>query len=75
METSRLNFTPRIGFGESTLVGTSRNLDFEFKVVHISNSGLGDSNPGVNFTFQRRVGYWGQSSRFRLLRSVRGRVN
>jgi hypothetical protein len=55
--TSRINFTPQIGFGESIFVRENRSLDFGFKVVHISNAGLGDNNPGINFTFQFGAGY------------------
>lgn len=55
--TSVINFTPQIGFGESTFVRKNQSLDFAFKVVHISNAGLGDNNPGINFTLQFSVGY------------------
>ena len=55
--TSVINFTPQIGFGESTFVKKNQSVDAAFKIVHISNAGLGDNNPGINFTFQFSVGY------------------
>jgi lipid A 3-O-deacylase len=56
-ETSRINFTPQIGFGESIFTKKNQSLDLALKVVHISSAGLGEYNPGVNLTLQFSLGY------------------
>lgn len=54
---SVINFTPQVG-GGITLYGRKRqHVDIGVKVVHISNAGLGDSNPGLNQTIQGVVSY------------------
>jgi lipid A 3-O-deacylase len=55
--TSRINFTPQVGFGESIFTKKNQNLDLALKVVHISSAGLGEYNPGVNLTLQFTLGY------------------
>jgi hypothetical protein len=55
--TSVINFTPQGGIGESIFIRKNRSLDFAFKAVHISNAGLGDTNPGLNITLQFSAGY------------------
>jgi lipid A 3-O-deacylase len=56
-DTSRINFTPQVGIGESVFVRKRQSLDFAIKAVHISNANLGDNNPGVNVTLQFSAGY------------------
>jgi hypothetical protein len=54
---SAINFTPQIG-GGFTFFGRGRqSVDIGVKIVHISNAGLGDSNPGLNQTIQGVVSY------------------
>ncbi len=55
--TSVINFTPQAGIGTSFFVRKRQSLDFTAKVVHISNAGLGDNNPGINATLQFSAGY------------------
>jgi hypothetical protein len=55
--TSRINFTPQVGFGESIFTKKNQSLDLALKVVHISSAGLGEYNPGVNLTLQFSLGY------------------
>ena len=55
--TSRINFTPQVGFGESIFTKKNQSLDLALKVVHISSAGLGEYNPGVNLTLQFTLGY------------------
>ena len=54
---SVINFTPQIGGGVTFLTQDRRSVDLGLKVVHISNAGLGDSNPGINQTIQGVVAY------------------
>jgi len=55
--TSRVNFTPQVGFGESIFTKKNQSLALALKVVHISSAGLGEYNPGVNLTLQFTLGY------------------
>jgi len=56
-DTSVINFTPQIGFGLNTRVRTHQTLDLGLKVIHISNAGLGDNDPGINYSLQFSAGY------------------
>ena len=56
-ETSVINFTPQLGFGTSIFLKRRRSIDLGTKVVHISNAGLGLSNPGVNVSLQFTAGF------------------
>ena len=52
--TNSVNFTSAAALGAHFL-GNSHNWSVEARYVHISNAGLGDSNPGIN-TLQVRLG-------------------
>lgn len=54
---SVINFTPQGGVGESIFLRRDQSLDVGVKVVHISNGGLADSNPGLTATLQFSLGY------------------
>ena len=56
-DTSVFNFTPQVGFGLNTHVRSHQTLDFGLKVIHISNAGLGDNDPGINYSLQFAAGY------------------
>jgi lipid A 3-O-deacylase PagL len=45
---SRFNFTPEIGLGVQVFLAPKRALTLGYKVHHISNAGIGRSNPGMN---------------------------
>lgn len=55
--TSRINFTPQVGAGETLFTTSSQSLDLSVKAMHISSAGLGQANPGINITVQFNVGY------------------
>ncbi|HWG19851.1 MAG TPA: acyloxyacyl hydrolase [Terracidiphilus sp.] len=55
--TSVFNFTPQLGAGVNVFRRPNQSLDFAVKVIHISNAGLGDHNPGLNQTLQFSAGY------------------
>jgi hypothetical protein len=52
--TSRVNFTPSAALGMHIL-GRKFNWSAEVRYMHISNAGLGSTNPGIN-TVQFRIG-------------------
>jgi Lipid A 3-O-deacylase (PagL) len=52
--TNSVNFTSAAALGAHFL-GNSHNWSVEARYLHISNAGLGDSNPGIN-TVQVRLG-------------------
>ena len=54
---STFNFTPQVGAGMSVLQHSKRSIEVGVKVVHISNAGLGDSNPGINQALMGSIGY------------------
>lgn len=56
-DTSVINFTPQVGLGLNTRVRSHQTLDLGLKVIHISNAGLGDNDPGINYTLQFSAGY------------------
>jgi Lipid A 3-O-deacylase (PagL) len=45
---SRFNFTPEIGLGVEFFLAPKRALTLGYKLHHISNAGIGRSNPGMN---------------------------
>ena len=47
-------FGSLVGFG--TIVGTNRNVEIGYRLLHFSNAGMTNFNPGVNF-HQVRLGY------------------
>lgn len=55
--TSVFNFTPQFGVGAHYFLRPRQSIDFSANAMHISNSSLGDANPGVNATVQFAVGY------------------
>lgn len=54
--TSRINFTPQLGVGETIRVGNKSSIDVGAKYVPITNAGLGQINPGVSL-LQFSTGY------------------
>jgi hypothetical protein len=54
---SVINFTPQVGGGVTVFGRSRRSISVGVRVVHISNAGLGDSNPGLNQTIQGVVSY------------------
>ena len=56
-DTSVINFTPQVGFGLNTRVRSHQTLDFGLKIIHISNAGLGDNDPGIDYSLQFSAGY------------------
>jgi lipid A 3-O-deacylase len=52
-----INFTPQAGAGTNIFVKKNQSFDFGFKVMHISNAGLGDTDPGINVSLRFTVGY------------------
>jgi hypothetical protein len=53
---SSVNFTPQIAFGVYLFRRDRQSLSFAGRYLHISNSGLGSLNPGIN-TIQFSLGY------------------
>ena len=51
----RLAFASHVGAGFR--MGSRGEWEFLYRFQHLSNAGLGDSNPGINFHLLR-VGYW-----------------
>ena len=51
---TRFDFGSLVGFG--TIVGTNRNVEVGYRLLHFSNAGMTNFNPGVNF-HQVRLGY------------------
>jgi len=45
---SHFNFTPEIGLGVAFFLAPKRALTLGYKLHHISNAGVGRSNPGMN---------------------------
>lgn len=54
--TAKVNFATGIGLGFHLFTREKRAVTFETRYRHISNSGLGDLNPGLN-TVQFTLGY------------------
>jgi hypothetical protein len=46
--TTRINFTPQIGFGVSFLRSDRMVVSAEYRLHHISNANLAQPNPGIN---------------------------
>ena len=55
--TSVINFTPQGGVGVSTFLRRHQSVDLAMKVVQITSAGLGDYNPGIEYSFQFAAGY------------------
>jgi lipid A 3-O-deacylase len=55
--TSVFNFTPQFGMGFHYFLKPRRSIDFAANAVHLSNSSLGDRNPGVNASVLFQIGY------------------
>ncbi len=55
--TSVINFTPQGGIGFSTFLRRRQSIDLALKIIHISSAGLGDNNPGINYSLQFSAGY------------------
>ena len=56
-DTSVINFTPQFGLGLNRRIRPRQTLDLGLKVIHISNAGLGDNDPGINYSLQFAAGY------------------
>ncbi len=54
--TSKVNFTPQVGFGLHIFNRADRAITLSARYRHISNAGLATPNPGIN-TIQFGVGY------------------
>lgn len=52
-----INFTPQVGAGVNIFNKPKHSVNLAMKVIHISNAGLGDHNPGLNQTLQFSLGY------------------
>ena len=50
-ESSRVNFSPQIGFGVAFSDSGGTVYAFEYRLHHISNWELSDNNPGINSSF------------------------
>ncbi len=57
VDTSSINFLPGGAFGIYILRPHRQAIDLSVHVTHISNASIADHNPGINATFQGRVGY------------------
>ena len=55
--TSVINFTPQVGAGVNLFRNTRHSADLAVKFIHISSAGLGNSNPGIDYTIQLAAGY------------------
>jgi lipid A 3-O-deacylase len=55
--TSVINFTPQIGAGVNIFNKPKHSVNLAMKMIHISNAGLGDHNPGLHDTLQFSAGY------------------
>ena len=55
--TSVINFTPQVGAGVNFFHRPRQSADLAIKFIHISNAGLGDNNPGIDYTIQFAAGY------------------
>ena len=55
--TGAINFTPQAGVGTNVFVKRGQSIDFGFKIMHISNAGLGETDPGINVSLHFSVGY------------------
>lgn len=49
--TTRLNFTPQVGFGLAFADRGGTVLAFEYRLHHMSNWSVVDNNPGINSSF------------------------
>ncbi len=56
-DTSVINFTPQVGAGVNIFHGQRHSADLAVKFIHISSAGLGDRNPGLDYTIQFAAGY------------------
>lgn len=56
-ETSRINFTPQVAFGDNIFLKRNQSLNFAVHAIHISSAGLGNYNPGINVLVQASIGY------------------
>jgi len=57
VSTSVINFTPQVGVGVNIFNRPKHSVNFAMKVIHISDAGLSDYNPGLNQTLQFSAGY------------------
>ena len=55
--TSVINFTPQVGAGVNLFRNARQSADLAVKFIHISSAGLGDTNPGLDYTIQFAAGY------------------
>jgi hypothetical protein len=56
-KTSKINFTPQAGVGEDFLLSNRHSIDVAFKAIHISNAYLGQTDPGLDITYQFSIGF------------------
>lgn len=56
-DTSVINFTPQVGAGVNLFRNARQSADLAVKFIHISSAGLGDTNPGLDYTIQFAAGY------------------
>jgi lipid A 3-O-deacylase len=57
VKTSRINFTPQVGFGENFFVRKKQSINLGVRAVHITNFGLTTYDPGVNVVLEFTAGY------------------
>ncbi|PYS55410.1 MAG: hypothetical protein DMG13_04125 [Acidobacteria bacterium] len=63
-ESSRLNFGSHGGFGVHLISADGRSIALGARYVHISNAGMGNTNPGINTVyFYTGLSWWTQSRR------------
>jgi len=55
--TSELNFVPQAAAGVNLFKRPNRSVDLAFKFIHISNAGLGDTNPAIHDSLNFSLGY------------------
>lgn len=55
--TSYFNFTPQLGAGEDLFVKKNQSLNVGVRAVQYNNAGLGEINPGIQYTLQFSIGY------------------
>ena len=55
--TSDVNFIPQAAAGVNLFTRPNRSVDLAFKFIHISNAGLGDTDPAIRDSLNFSLGY------------------
>ena len=55
--TSDVNFVPQAAAGVNLFTRPNRSVDLAFKFIHISNAGLGDTDPAIRDSLNFSLGY------------------